>query len=110
MLQRIRYLPVQKLIQLEQAKLGFKLCKNLLPTRLREALLTDHSSASIKKQHSYNTRQKHILNIPSAQSAQYRASFLCKAISTYSMLPGKLRQATSLHKFTADCKKYLHTA
>ena len=103
-------LPVHKLIKLEQAKLGFKLCNNMLPTRLSEALLTDHMSASIKKQHKYNTRRKQILNLPSAHSAQYRNSFLCKAISTYSDLPVKLLQIKGLHNFTVECKKYLHTA
>ena len=83
----LRVLPVHKLIKLEQAKLGFRLCNNMLPTRLSEALLTDHMDMSIKKQNNYNTRHKQIPNLPSEHSAQYRNSFLCKAISTYSDLP-----------------------
>ena len=78
----LRVLPVHKLIKLEQAKLGFRLCNNMLPTRLSEALLTDHMNMSIKKQHNYNTRRKQIPNLPSAHSTQYRNSFLCKVIST----------------------------
>ena len=103
-------LPVHKLIKLEQAKLGFKLCNNMLPMRLSEALLTNHTSASIKKQHKYNTRCKQIPNLPSAHSTQYKNSFLCKAISNYSDLPVKLLQIKGLHNFTVECKKYLHTA
>ena len=101
-------LPVHKLIKLEQAKLGFKICNNMLPTRLSEALLTDHMSMSIKKQHKYNA-SKQIPNLPSAHSTQYRNSFLCKAISTYSDLPVKILQIKGLHNFTVECKKYLHT-
>ena len=70
-------LPVHKLIKLEQAKLGFKLCNNMLPTRLSEALLTDHMNMSIKKQHKYNTRCKQIPNLPSAHSAQYGKTASC---------------------------------
>ena len=42
-------LPVHKIVNLEQAKLGFKLCNDMLPTTLSKALLTDHTSASIEK-------------------------------------------------------------
>ena len=42
-------LPVHKIVNLEQAKLGFKLCNGMLPTTLSKALLTDHMSASIEK-------------------------------------------------------------
>ena len=45
----LHVLPVRKLIQLEQAKLGFKLCNNMLPTKLTEALLTDHKSVNLRK-------------------------------------------------------------
>ena len=102
-------LPVHKLIKLEQAKLGFRLCNNMLPVRLSEALLTDHKNMSIKKKHNYNTRCKQIPNLPSAHSAQYRNSFLCKAISTYSDLPVEILQIKCLHRFTVECKKHLHT-
>ena len=102
-------LPVRKIIKLEQAKLGFKLCNDMLPAKLSEALLTNHTSASIEKKHGYNTRHKKIPNLPPAQTAQYRNSFLCKAISAYSALPAKLHQVKDLHLFNLECKKYLHS-
>ena len=105
----LRVLPVHKLIKLEQGKLGFRLCNNMLPARLSEALLTDHKNMSIKKQHNYNTRCKQIPNLPSAHSAQYRNNFLCKAISTYSDLPVEILQIKCLHRFAVECKKHLHT-
>ena len=81
-LKETRILPVRKIVNLEQAKLGFKLCNNMLPTTLSKALLTDHTSASIEKKHRYNTRHKKIPNLPPAQTKQYRDSFLyCEAFS-----------------------------
>ena len=78
-LKETRILPVRKIVNLEQAKLGFKLCNDMLPTTLSKALLTDHTSASIEKKHRYNTGHKKIPNLPPAQTKQYRDSFLYKS-------------------------------
>ena len=48
-LKETHILPVRKIVNLEQAKLGFKLCNDMLPNTLSKALLTDHMSASIEK-------------------------------------------------------------
>ena len=85
-------LPVFKLIQLKRAKMGFRLCNDLLPLKWSEALLTDHRSVSITKLHKYGTRLKGIPNLPKASPTKYRKSFLCKAISVYNSLPTKLVQ------------------
>ena len=107
--QTLRVLPIKKLVMLEQAKLGYKLCNNLLPKKLSGALLTDQNNDSIKKVHGYDTRHKNVPNLPTASSTKYRNSFLCKAISTYSSLPQTVTQIRSLPKFVCDCKKYLST-
>ena len=52
----LHVLPVQKIILLEQAKLGYKLCYNMLPQKLSHTMLTDQNKASIKKRHGYDTR------------------------------------------------------
>ena len=46
---------LQQLIILEQCKLGFKLCKKLLPLGLEKLMLTDHKMTSIEKSHAYPT-------------------------------------------------------
>ena len=104
----VHVLPVKKIIMLEQAKLGYKLCNNMLPRKLSHTMLTDQNNASIKKTHGYNTRHKKIPNLPSANSTKYRKSFLCKAISSYSSLPSVLTQLNNLPRFISECKKYLH--
>ena len=50
-----RILTLQQLIILEQCKLGFKLCKKLLPLGLEKLMLPDHKMASIEKSHTYPT-------------------------------------------------------
>ena len=108
-LKETRILPVCKIVNLEQAKLGFKLCNDMLPTTLSNALLTNHTSASIEKNHRYNTRHKKIPNLPPAQTKQYRDSFLYKAISAYSTLPTRLQQLKDIYSFNSECKKYLQS-
>ena len=104
----LHVLPVKKLIMLEQAILGYKLCNNMLSLKLSRTMLTDQNNASIKKIHGYDTRHKKIPNFPSANSTKYRKSFLCKAILSYSSLPTMLTQSNNLPKFISECKKYLH--
>ena len=44
------------MVQLEQCKMGYKLCHNLLPSKLTQNMLLDHKSHSIVKEHRYPTR------------------------------------------------------
>ena len=104
----VHVLPVKKIIMLEQAKLGYKLCNNMLPHKLNRTMITDQNNASIKKTHGYDTRHKKIPNLPYVNSTKYRKSFLCKAISSYSSLPSVLTQSNNLLRFISECKKYLH--
>ena len=104
----VHVLPVKKIIMLEQAKLGYKLCNNMLPRKLSRTMLADQNNASIKKTHGYDTRHKKIPNLPSANSTKYRKSFLCKTISSYSSLPSVLMQSNNLPRFISECKKYPH--
>ena len=104
----VHVLPVKKIIMLEQAKLGYKLCNNMLPRKLSCTMLTDQNNASIQKTHGYDTRQKKIPNLAPANSTKYRKSFLYKTISSYSSLPSELTQTNNLPRFISECKKYLH--
>ena len=46
-----KILPFDKLVKLEQCKLGYKLCNNLLPTNLATNLKQDHRKQSTVKTH-----------------------------------------------------------
>ena len=81
-----RILPFEQLVRLEQCKLGFKLCNNLLPINLAKCMKEDHNMQSITKTHQYSTRNKHIPNLPHVVSNKYRNSFLYRAVKEYSDL------------------------
>ena len=98
------------MVQLEQCKMGYKLCHNLLPSKLTQNMLLDHRSHSIVKEHRYPTRCKSIPNLPGAITAKYRSSFLYSAIKEYSALDNNLKQAKNLHVFVKNCKIQLLVA
>ena len=75
-----KILPFDKLVRLEQCKLGYKLCNNLLPTNLAKNMKQDHRKQSTVKDHRYPTRSKKIPNLPQASDSKYRSSFLFRAI------------------------------
>ena len=102
-----RILPFEQLIKLEQCKLGFKLCNNLLPTNLAKCMNEDHNMKSITKTHRYPTRKKHIPNLPHAVVNKYRDSFLYRAIKEYNDLNPLVQSCKSLSSFIGRCKKRL---
>ena len=104
---KLRILTVKQLSDLEQAKLGFKLCKGMLPDALTTLMLHDYNENPMVKQHSYPTRQKNIPSRPNAKLSMYRNSFLYQAIACYSNLSQKLRDATSLTTFTKRVKEHI---
>ena len=48
---RYKILKVTDMLHLEQCKLGYKLCHNLLPTKLADNMMQDHRCHSIIKDH-----------------------------------------------------------
>ena len=102
-----KILPFKELVSLEQCKLGYKLCHDLLPTNLANNMKHDHRMHSILKTHSYPTRYKHILNLPQVVSCKYRSSFLFRAIKEFSTLNSSLKDCKTLHSFNRQFKKYL---
>ena len=98
---------VFELVKLEQCKLGYKLCKGLLPAGLRKVMLSDHKSCSTTKTHPYATRSKNIPNRPSAKLNLYRNSFLYSSIQYYSNLSADVRDSPNITIFVKKCKKAL---
>ena len=98
---------VFELVRLEQCKLGFKLCKGLLPTGLKKVMMSDHNLQSVIKSHPYSTRTRNIPNRPSAKLTLYRNSFLYSSIQNYSNLSAEVRDSATLSVFVKKCKRVL---
>ena len=105
--QKHRILPFEQLIKLEQCKLGFKLCNNLLPINLAKCMKEDHNMQNITKTHRYSICKKHIPNLPHAVANKYRNSFLYRAIREYSDLNPLVQNCKSLFSFNRSCKSSL---
>ena len=104
---KLQILTVPDLINLEQGKLGYKLCKGLLPMALTCLMMHDYNNCTIVKSHSYQTWQKNIPNRPNVKLSLYRKSFLYQAIACYSKLDKKLRDSPTLFSFTRQLKSTL---
>ena len=104
---RSQVLKVTDLIELEQAKLGYKMCNRLLPTVLIQMMMHYYDNSTMVKSHSYQTRQKNIPNRPNAQLNLYQKSFLYQAIACYSKLDKEIRDAPTLPSFTKQLKKLI---
>ena len=106
-LSQLKVLNIEKLIDLEQCKLGYKLCHQMLPVVLTKLIKQDQNNTDLTKTHPYPTRQKAIPHRPNAKLGLYRNSFLYKTISCYSNLPSELQTQTRYRLFANQCKNYL---
>ena len=104
---KLRILTVSQLIELEQSKMGYKLCKGLLPTAITKVMMSDVDNSSMIKTHGYETRQKNVPNRPKVKSKLYMDSFLYRSISCYSNWSREVREASSLASFVKLIKKKL---
>ena len=102
---KLQILTVSDMINLEQGKLGYKLCNSLLPSVLTRLMIHDFNNCTIVKNHSYKTRQKDIPNRPNVKLSLYRKSFLYQAIACYSKLDKKLRDSPTIFSFSKKLKK-----
>ena len=101
-----RILNVKDLIKLEQSKLGFKVCKEMLPSKLQNCLITDSKNKSLIKKHAYNTRHKSIPNVPTMHTSLYHNSFMHECIKEYSVVSGSINTNVTLKVFTNKCKEH----
>ena len=105
--QKHNILTFDKLVCLEQLKIGYKLCNNLLPTNYAALIRYDHRGYCTDKKHNYYTRNKHIPNLPLVQNSKYKSSFLFCAVREYSSVGSEISDSQSLKTFVMRCKKYL---
>ena len=104
-----KILSIDSMITLEQCKLGYKLCHNLLPGKMSNDMMTDHQNKSTMKVHNYNTRNKSTPNLPTVTGSKYRSSFLFQSISNYISLDLHIRNSPTINSFVRHCKGLLLT-
>ena len=69
---QLKILSIDKLIDLEQSKLGYKLCHQMLPMVLTRLMKSDQNNQDMEKIHSYPTKQKKIPHRPNAKLGLYQ--------------------------------------
>ena len=87
---KLNILTVGQLIELEQSRMGYKLCNGLLPTAITRILMSDQDSRPMNKTHEYETRQKNVPNRPKVKSRLYMDSFLYKSYPAIVICPREL--------------------
>ena len=97
------------MVNIEQCKMGYKLCHGLLPKALGANMVKDHQNENLVKSHKYPTRNKLVTNLPNALGNKYRSSFLFNSIKLYSALDNRLKTSQSLVIFTKRCKELYFT-
>ena len=93
--QKHNILMFDKLVHLEQLKIGYKLCNHLLPINYTALIRHDHRGHCTDKKDSYYTRNKHIPN-PLIQNNKYKSSFLFHAVWEYSSVGSEILDSKTL--------------
>ena len=100
-----RILDIRHTIDLELTKLWHKYQLNMLPLKLSEVMLTHHKDKCLVKTHSYETRQKNLINLPMAKHAKYQKSFLVEGLRMYNQLSKDLLENKNYGSFCAKLKR-----
>ena len=101
-----RMLRLKDLIGLENKKLGYQLDNHLLPRNLHKLLWTDSKNNSLQKPHHYNTRDKHLPNLPRVSTTSYHSGFQYQSIKDYEATPVTIRQSRTLDLFVKRLKRH----
>ena len=97
----LKLISVKQLVQLEHARLGYRLQNKLLPKKI---IATYSSNKSLEKTHRYHTRNKNKLNLPKIKNKNYRNSFLYQANKQIMLLPKIESSKVSYHTFIKTIK------
>ena len=88
------------MIQLELAKLGFKVSNKHLPT----PILAIFNANEGEKKHKYQTRNKAVPNIQKHQSNLFNNSFLCRSIQEFMKLNAITRKTVTIQSLSRQLK------
>ena len=102
-----KILRIDSLLELENAKFGYKLVHGLLPKRIEAACMFDQNKCNLEKTHSYLTRHKKIPNVPTKMNKQYRASFLNKGSQALLTIKPQIKEKPNLKSFSKALKEHL---
>ena len=97
-----KILKLESLIELENAKFGYKLVHGILPKRIESACMFDHNKVKLVKSHKYTTRHKKIPNVPTRMNKKYRAS--SQALLT---VKSQIKEKPTLKSFSCALKEHL---
>ena len=100
-------LTLTSMITLANYKFGYRLLHNLLPSKTSAICIYDSKNKSLLPNHQYNTRHRHVPNLPRTRHTQYLNSFLCKGPRSILSLNVETLNKTNLYAFTNACKKLL---
>ena len=100
-------LSVTQMIKLANCKLMHDFLSHNLPKNIMECLEKDANDQTLKKTHSYGTRNKHKLNIPKQDNSLYSRSYLLSTIREFETLPVVTQKIKNKRLFNIACKKYL---
>ena len=103
--QKEKMLRVTDLIKIENQRLGYRLHKGLLPSKLECLMWTDSKEKTLEKTHTYNTRQCKLSRLPKAQSKKFHSSFQFNSILAFNSVPLEIRNSNTLDSFTKKLKK-----
>ena len=101
----LKILLLNKLLELEILKLGFKLNKKCLPSKVNKLLRKDSLSQDLNKKHRYPTRNKDNLNAPIYSKSVHARSFLVKGITLYNNAPSNLKAQKTISSFISCYKR-----
>ena len=101
------FLTFKNVVTLENLKMGYKIQTGQVPIRLANMISCDNNNKPLKKSHTYQTREKKLLNIPRHNTDTYHKSFLISITRDYSTLPHDITKMSSLSTFVNHCKKHL---
>ena len=105
MYKKLGIIPLTKMTQIELAKYGYGITRKIVPSSI-QALANRKGGL---KSHRYCTRNCNTPNIQKHTNHQFNSSFMCKGLTTYSALPGYIKNISTLASFVKKLKSKLVT-
>ena len=102
---KYKILKLEKVIDLELCKLGFKVYHDKLPVNQLASLKCYATGTTLVKSHKYNTSWKNEVNLPVVTNRNYHRSFQFQGIKRYSTLSTKIKNITNYNSFVNALKE-----